>query len=61
MIRQGDMVRVGSVSPMHGVVLKTSREGLRRGRLSIKTVCRNDVREVRTSDVTAQWRRVKGK
>jgi hypothetical protein len=62
MFRKGDMVRVGTEAPMHGVILATSRDGQRRGHLKIRTLCRqDDVRDVRTGDVTAHWRLVKAK
>lgn len=63
MIRKGDMVRVGATSALHGVVLKTSREGATRGHLHVRPICRDvtGVRDVRTNEVTGHWRLVNAK
>lgn len=58
------MVRVGQPpSPLHGVVLKTSREGAVRGHLQVRPICRDvtGVRDVRTNEVTGHWRLVTAK
>jgi len=69
MIRPGDLVRVGGEHPLTAEVLKTSREGMRRGHLLVMPVCGGSrvrlsampdhwpARDVLTRDVEAHWRR----
>jgi len=60
-IRPGDIVRVDAEHPATYEVVRTSREGARRGHLIVKPVCRGHeriTRDLLTREVAAHWRRV---
>lgn len=57
-IRPGDLVRVGTAGAFYAEVRRTSREGLKRGRLEVRGLAgARTSREVLVSDVIAHWRR----
>lgn len=61
--RPTDLVLVGDAaigSAFYAEVLRTSRDGLKRGRLEVRAVHgRRPSREVLTRDVRLHWRRVR--
>lgn len=58
--RHGDVVRVSTEAPMHGEVIKNSSDdGIRRGRIVIRTLVGRHVHEVRVDEVTRHWRLVR--
>lgn len=56
-IRAGDLVRVGGAGAFYAEVLRTSRDGMPRGRLLVRGLAAKATREVLVRELIAHWRR----